>query len=997
MGSVTLKKNYKCVQSLQQFYSGGPYVVSSDGSFLVCACDETIKIVDASNASIKSTIEGDSEPVTALALSPNNSLLFSASHSRQIRVWDLSTLKCLRSWKAHEGPVMGLACDASGGLLATAGADRKVQVWDVDGGFCTHYFKGHKGVVTSIMFHPDPNRLILFTGSDDSTVRVWDLTSKKCLATLEKHQSMVTSVAVSEDGWTLISAGRDKVVNLWNLHDFSCMITIPIFEAVEAVCIIGSDSRFNACIASSSDQHGKKRNDIPSINFITVGERGVVRIWKSDRALCIFEQKQSDVTVSSEREDTQRGFTSAVILPTSQELLCATADQQFLIYSPKESDGILGLVLTKRLVGYNEEIADMKFLGEDEQFLAVATSVEQVRVYDLTTMSCAYVLAGHTEIVLCLDTCVSTSERPLIVTGSKDNSVRLWDSQTKHCIGVGVGHMGAVGAVAFSKKHHNFFVSGSSDRTLKVWSLDGLLNDTEEVFNLKAKATVAAHDKDINSLAVAPNDSLVCSGSQDRTACIWRLPDLVSVVTLRGHKRGIWSVEFSPVDQCVITASGDKTIKIWSISDGSCLKTFEGHTSSVIRASFVTRGTQFVSCGADGLVKLWTVKTNECIATYDQHEDKIWTLAIGKKTEMLATGGSDAVINLWHDSTASDKEEAFRREEEGVLRGQELENAVLDEDYTRAIQIAFELRRPRKLFELFGQLCRKEEPRVHLGKALHAFGKEEFCLLLEYIREWNTKPKFCHIAQFVLSTVFTMLPPTEIIEIKGIGELLEGIMPYSQRHFSRIDRLERSAYLLDYTLTSMSVIEPGAGVGGLTWKSEEKDARDTVEAADEGQLGEGDLTEQEANQEEIKTKISSKKKKSHKLRDIEPSEGDLTEPEPNQELETKVSSKKRKSHKARDIEPSEGDLTEQEPNQELETKVSSKKRKSHKARDIEPSEGDLTEQEPPQELKTKVSSKKGKSHKARDIVPLGTDLTEQEPKQEELKTKTSSKKRKEVI
>lgn len=45
-------------------------------------------------------------------------------------------------------------------------------------------------------------------------------------------------------------------------------------------------------------------------------------------------------------------------------------------------------------------------------------------------------------------------------------------------------------------------------------------------------------------------------------------------------------------------------------------------------------------------------------------------------------------------------------QEEGVLRGQELENAVFDEDYTRAIQIAFELRRPHKLFELFGQICR---------------------------------------------------------------------------------------------------------------------------------------------------------------------------------------------------------------------------------------------------------------------------------------------------
>ena len=45
-------------------------------------------------------------------------------------------------------------------------------------------------------------------------------------------------------------------------------------------------------------------------------------------------------------------------------------------------------------------------------------------------------------------------------------------------------------------------------------------------------------------------------------------------------------------------------------------------------------------------------------------------------------------------------------QEEEVLRGQELENAVSDSDYTKAIQLAFELRRPRRLLELFSQLCR---------------------------------------------------------------------------------------------------------------------------------------------------------------------------------------------------------------------------------------------------------------------------------------------------
>lgn len=52
-----------------------------------------------------------------------------------------------------------------------------------------------------------------------------------------------------------------------------------------------------------------------------------------------------------------------------------------------------------------------------------------------------------------------------------------------------------------------------SDRMIRVWSLDGV-SDAYHESTLKVKAFVAAHDKDINSLAVAPNDSLLCSGSE---------------------------------------------------------------------------------------------------------------------------------------------------------------------------------------------------------------------------------------------------------------------------------------------------------------------------------------------------------------------------------------------------------------------------------------------------------------------------------------------------
>lgn len=70
-----------------------------------------------------------------------------------------------------------------------------------------------------------------------------------------------------------------------------------------------------------------------------------------------------------------------------------TVDQQFLFYSTLTySEEMLKLMLSKRLVGYNEEIVDMKFLGEDEQFLAVATNLEQVNhskfLYSLRPFLC---------------------------------------------------------------------------------------------------------------------------------------------------------------------------------------------------------------------------------------------------------------------------------------------------------------------------------------------------------------------------------------------------------------------------------------------------------------------------------------------------------------------------------------------------------------------------------------------------------------------------------
>ena len=156
----------------------------------------------------------------------------------------------------------------------------------------------------------------------------------------------------------------------------------------------------------------------------------------------------------------------------------------------------------------------------------------------------------------------------------------------------------------------------------RLWDLSVLTNDSRNV-KLSSLLTLKIHDKDINSIDIAPNNALLVSGSQDRTAKVFRLhyapprknakptASLELLSTCRGHKRGVWSVQFSPAEQAFATASSDQTVRMWSLKDFTCVRVFEGHTGSVLRLRYTPSGTQIVSSGNDGLIKIWNVRDVE--------------------------------------------------------------------------------------------------------------------------------------------------------------------------------------------------------------------------------------------------------------------------------------------------------------------------------------------------------------------------------------------------
>ncbi|GMH45250.1 hypothetical protein BSKO_13207 [Bryopsis sp. KO-2023] len=834
------KKTYRPAARLEVFYTGGPVKLSGDGKTLACACGDETKVVDVASGSVIKTCPGDEEAVTAMCFTPDDRILFSVSRSQTLRKWDLLEGECTRSWKVHRAAVADMMVDRTGSVLATGGADKLVSIWDVEGGYCTHNFKGHKSIVYKVLFHP--SKPILFSGGEDSEVRVWNLEKDSCTAVLKGHMSAVTSLVISPDQSILLSGARDKVVVLWDIIKNVQLATVPVFEAIEGLVCLPCPKTLK-----KSKQSAKK----PLVIFATGGERGFLKIWRSDTANSIAEQKK----LAGAHDGGEITSLDIVSGQNGSVIMTSMADCTLAFWNYEVEEGGSSVVDQSRLlVGNNDEITDLEWVGplENPTHICLATNSTHLRLFDTESLNCTASLAGHSDAVLCTASCrlEDGEASTLVVSGSKDNSIFVWEAPSGRCLAKGNSHTAAVSALAISKKRANFIATVGADRMIKLWDLESMLkgrsgrsSSDDEIFDLQVTAGTIAHSKDINSVAISPTDTLVCTGSQDKTAKIFALPDLVLEFTLAGHKRGIWSVEFSPVERQVLTGSNDKTIKLWSLVDGSCMRTFEGHSGAVMKVSFVSSGSQLISCGGDGLVKLWNMGSSECVNTFDEHEDRVWAVKFaGVSESKMITGGSDSVLTIWSDVTVEDEEAEATKTAQEMVKEQKLANALQAKDYEVASKLAFQLEQPRRLLAVLKKTCGSDSENEKVLSALvEKLEGAEIKKCLEYIRDWNTNSKNCHEAQFLLRAVLRSFSPEQITSVPGVSSIIDGLHAYTSRHFARIDRIIRSTFLLDYALANMNVLVPEQNILPQL-DAEQPHRRNSAEAAQKGVLEELDLS-----------------------------------------------------------------------------------------------------------------------------------------------------------
>ncbi|MFN0035281.1 MAG: caspase family protein [Saprospiraceae bacterium] len=241
---------------------------------------------------------------------------------------------------------------------------------------------------------------------------------------------------------------------------------------------------------------------------------------------------------------------------------------------------------------------------------------------------------GHTTGITCVD--ISPNGR-YFLTGSKDKTAKIWtlDGHEIHTL---QGHLFEVHSVRFSPKCADdsvggkYILTGGTDRKAILWDERGNM-----------MRTIEDHTGYVSSVAFSPDAKYILTGSLDGTA---RLSNRSGgAIRTFSHKDKVRSVAFSPNGQSILTGCNDRTAVMWEIS-GTKFKAFSGHADEVLCAIFSPGGDSVLTGSADGTAKLWDL-TGKVLRTF-QHSNEVCSVDFLPDGQTVVTGSSDGTLKVWN-------------------------------------------------------------------------------------------------------------------------------------------------------------------------------------------------------------------------------------------------------------------------------------------------------------------------------------------------------------
>ena len=681
---------------------------SHDGQQVVTASrDRSAKTWELSSGKQLLTLrEGHSFTTSVGLFFPDGKRLLTSAVDNTVRIWDIATGAELADLRLTGTGLRGaVALSADGRWVLTGSRSAKdesgsvvwpAKLWDAQNGELLFELPGHKTEVTAVAISPDTN--ILFTGDRNGRCVLWDRQTGQEIQRFW-DDAQINAAAFLADGKRLLTASNYKVVRQWHIpsgkEDEALVLRHP--DSVAAMAI-SRDGRF----ALTSCTDGNVRLwDVQRAELVrTLEVRGGKSAFAQNLRRYMKDFRWDEPEVAS-----QCGLAEALVsdlLAAKRDASPETAEKLARAFEVRPAelwktifsvdispDGLVGMTVSPddRLVRlWNlSDGREMRFPVAADRlgpFLDLGGPVHRGLVWAAAFSPQAdhvITVGGDSARLWDVRKNVPIADRELmsfsphgavasaeyspdgkyVVTGSWDNTVRVWDAATGQVVrrlGYELDkpqdeHQGRVNSAIFSPDGL-LVVTASDDGTAKLWS-------TKDWTLVR---TLSGHEGPILHAVFSHNGARVLTSSQDRTARVWDVATGEQVMTLAGHGWAVLRSAFSVNDQWVITGSADNTAIVWKLDGGGAtvVHTLKGHTAGVTSVAFSPdpEASRILTGSEDYTAILWDARTGQEVLTLKGHTQEVTSVSFSPDGQYALTGSRDGTAIVWLTREWSGKEKA---------------------------------------------------------------------------------------------------------------------------------------------------------------------------------------------------------------------------------------------------------------------------------------------------------------------------------------------------
>ncbi|KAG7471048.1 hypothetical protein MATL_G00120380 [Megalops atlanticus] len=234
--------------------------------------------------------------------------------------------------------------------------------------------------------------------------------------------------------------------------------------------------------------------------------------------------------------------------------------------------------------------------------------------------------------------CFSPGSR-LVATGGMDRRVKLWEVVSGRCEQKGAltGSNAGITSIEFDSIGSHL-LAASNDFASRIWTVD----------DLRLRHTLTGHSGKVLSARFLLDNVRIVSGSYDRTLKLW---DLRSKVCMKTVFAGSSCNDIVCTEQCVMSGHFDKKVRFWDIRAESIVRELEllGRITSL---DLNHDRTELLTCSRDDLLKIIDLRNNAVRQSFSAQGFKCgsdWTrVTFSPDGCYVAAGSADGTLFVWN-------------------------------------------------------------------------------------------------------------------------------------------------------------------------------------------------------------------------------------------------------------------------------------------------------------------------------------------------------------